>query len=814
MTFRSIEIMSEKLKKQETVTRTYTDENIQSVDGINQIILRPTLFIGSLYAEGVYRLFTEAYANVVDEFSEGRGNLMVVRIDSKESTIYVEDNCSGIPIGKFEDIITRPFTGGKYNKNAYRISVGLNGCGLKVIAAASDMLTVDTYREGKHAHGEFSKGLKIKIDITDDNKHHSGTAVFFRPDITLMKDISMNYQRYKDAIEICSYMNPGLKIDFTFDDKHHVFYHPGQGVAEYYNNSMIVSRNVKPSCPVIHITGENSYIDTSARVHISGLKEDTEDTPVINRYSVFVSWGSNVKQTITESYVNGLKTLYGGTHVKGVTQALQESVKKYIDKYALLPKNSPFSIDGSDVMESCVLLVDCKHSNPVYSTQIKNELTIEDIRIFARSDFGKKFTEWLELNPTPAKEIAKLVILTAKAKHAASEAKQAVKSTVVSNTILNGMKKLTMCRSNKPAECELFIVEGDSAGGSAKIARNADTQAIYFLTGKPVNAYKETDIDKIVAGSGPLGEIVKVLGCGYGKNFDYSKLRFHKINLLADADPDGSHIKSILLGFFYRCYPMLIEKGHIYLSNPPLFRFGFSKKREIYFTNMEEYWDAIENSILVDFKLCATDGKKLYPVNGLWFAKQFLIQLRGYAATLENAARQVNVDPNLLEYILANWNHVNNSACFGVNGYELDVRKHPEHDTKIIEGVYDNVFYRTEINEFFVLTCRKVLEQLARVKWSNLLLYHKPTKSRLGPGPYKISSGIERMINNSATITRYKGAGEMNPSQLERTVMDPSKRRFTRVTMDCEEAQKYTHWLDILIGNDINGRKNYYRKFI
>lgn len=794
-----------------TNERTYTSDNIKSIDGISQIRAKPTIFMGSLGPEGVYRLFTEIYANIVDEFNEGRGNKMIVKINSQDHTIYVEDNCSGIPIEKFEDVILRPFTGGKYDKNAYLTSSGTNGVGCKLVAAASDMLIVDTYRDGKHAHGEFAKGIKIKIEVTEDKKHASGTIFFFRPDITLLKDISMSYQKYRDTLEICSYMNPGLTIDFTFDDNQHFYHHP-KGLIEYYEKRIIDLRKYNVVNQAIHFCGETL---NSEKLALTGSDEQT-DTPIFIKYEAFVSWATNVRQANVESYVNGLKTKDGGTHVKGVTSAIQDSIKKHIAKYNLW-NNSQYNIEGLDILENCVILVDAKHSVPLYSTQIKDELTNEDMRVFVKEDFSAKFTEWLELNQAPTKRIIDLIILAAKARFAASNARKAVRANAATTntSALIGIEAYRACRSKDPEKCELFIVEGESAGGSAKSGCDDNYQAIYMLKGVPPNTYNSKDILKYLNDSkSVIGNLVKVLRCGMGSSLDLSKLGFHKIIIMADADPDGSHIIALLLGFFFQFYPELIAEGKIYIANPPLFRFSFSKNKHMYVSNMDMYWNILDAAVIEDFNICYIFDKKVYPIQNPDFFKGYLMAIRDYDNIVNIAGTQTNIHPELLEYIIINYDSIIKSKSFRLKNFELTRFFSKELNCDCIEGIFNNVFHHIELTGHLFQLCAKILESLHVIKWSNLVLQHKKSKTILGPSPYQVANTISKLVKNGADITRMKGLGEMRPKELYETTMNPETRTLTQVSMDSEKIQQIISKLDTFIGSDIQSRKQFYSQYL
>jgi DNA gyrase subunit B len=789
----------------ESVPHNYNESDIQSIDGINQIRMRPTIFIGSLEEKGVFRLFTEAYANVADEFNAGRCNRMDVTIDTKEHTIRVEDNGPGIPIGKLEDIMTRPFTGGKYTKNAYSISTGLNGVGCKCITAASDMMTVDVYRDDKWAHAEFSKGITNKIDVTDCPNHPTGTIIYFRPDITLLNKIGMPYAWYKDALELCAYMNPGIKIYFKFDDKEKKFYQPN-GISQYFQDHFVTAKSLNIVAKPINISGRHSYPDPHH-----------PDTMINMEFDTYFTWANNTKQFMIESFVNGLQTHDGGYHEEGFNAAIADVVKKYIQKKNILPKNSPFAVESNDIKETCATAINVKHSHPLYATQIKERFTNEDIRDFIRQEVNQRFTEWLELNPAPAKRIADLSIMSAKARHAASNARKAVKASAATtnHSALIGIQKYSPCRCRDPAKSELFIVEGDSAGGSAKSGGNGEFQAVYKLRGVPPNVYDSQDIMKYLNTDGSvIGDLSKVCGCGMGQSFDLAKLRFHKIILMTDADPDGFHIYSLLLGFFYRYLPRLIEEGIVYLAHPPLFQFKFGKNKEIYIPTMDLYWRILDVAVMKDFSIYALHNKQCTPIKSEEFYQQYLYYLRDFHTTVEVAGKQVNIHPELLEYIMTNYNAILKRDKFRLNHNEFERYYDETESCHVIEGIYNNVFHKIELTPFMIQNCDKLITQLKDIRWSNIVIKHKKTGTVLGPSPYRISKTIDKIVKSSVDIKYFKGLGEMNPDQLWKTTMNPETRTLTKVTMDIARSAYYDEKLDVFIGSDIQGRKEYYRQYL
>ena len=328
--------------------------------------------------------------------------------------------------------------------------------------------------------------------------------------------------------------------------------------------------------------------------------------------------------------------------------------------------------------------------------------------------------------------------------------------------------------------------------------------------GKPLNVYGNTHLNQVAKREGinTIGDLMKIIGTKGSK--------FGKYIVMADADPDGGHISSLLLGFFYTFRPDLIEDGRVYIANPPLFRFGFKsggKSKAIYISTDNEYNEVVERTIMKEFDLVTFKGKKTRVITNKKFYKQFLINLRGYASLVDTVSKQVNTNPVLFEAIITNYDAIVTHKRVRLNGWDLDVYDN-DAGIKVIEGVYDYVFYRIELNDFFISQCLKIRNKLRLIKWSNLMLVYKKTGARLGPGMYIIDSGIQTAIKSAANITRFKGLGEMNPNQLWETTMNPETRMLTQVTLNPSKQKQYKEWLDKLLGSDIQGRKEYYRNYI
>jgi DNA gyrase/topoisomerase IV subunit B len=803
----------------------YDENSIQSLEDFEAIRARPGMYIQAVGIEGINKLVNEAICNCRDEFASGRGNAAWFIFNESTAQFEIKDNASGIPIGKLKDVISKTHTGAKFNTSAYRFGNGQNGVGLKCICALSKRFEIIVKRDKKCASIIYEQGNLVQdvVVTPDPNQQETGTIVKFIPDIEIFGTLDVKSSDYEDYLDKFAHINAGFAIYYTallrdgttLEKK----FYSEQGISDYLTTMIQKHKTVLAEPFTIPL-----YIKT---VNVTfGGKSFQKDMGV----NLVCNWCSDVRSEVILSFVNGIQTSDGGHHVIGLKKGIGNVIRNDLKSGKFLSKNDPLNeaITREDMFEGFFAVLLALHETPLFDGQTKSRFSSMDYAPFIEEAVETYFGEWTKLNAGKYKSIIDLIILASRARIAASKARNQIKSTSqISGAVLTSIERYTDCHEKSPFLSELFIVEGKSAEGNTKLARDTN-QAIYSLQGKPPNSYKILDISNYVKkDNNVIGDMPKILGCGIGKTFDESRIRFDKIIIMTDADYDGNHISALSLGFFYRHMPRLIELGKIYLANPPLYCFTLKKDKRFYLQNDNEYHTYKEKAIMHDFNLCVLRSKykniqlpesKSYGIaredyrviTNKRFYKQFLVYLRNYSNLVDITGKQTNIHPQLLEFIIANYDSLSDpdklkSSSLGFEGYYNN-----NSGTWVIEGVYANVLHRIEFTPFLTQLCSKILEQMKQIKWINLALIHKKSGIVVGPSFYTIDKTINLLINKGARITRFKGLGEMSAIQLRETTMDPKTRVLTQITMDELKKEKYDKDLDIYIGDDIESRKVFY----
>ena len=537
--------------------QSYTGADIQVLEGLEPVRKRPGMYIGGTGKAGLHHLVWEIVDNAVDEATNGYASQIEVVLHKDGKTVSVSDNGRGIPVDKhptkkvsaLEVILTTLHAGGKFDGGSYVTSGGLHGVGSSVVNALSSSMIAQVKRDGKLYEQQFARGVPItKLKTVRRNVRGTGTTITFTPDDEIFERTDLDADTIKDNLEVKTYLNGALKIVFKNEGTgERVEFHHEGGIVEYLDHlvSEAETRRVHPDPFIVR----QSALEDGLRTELC-----------------FV-WTEAPRESIT-SFVNGIPTRDGGTHEQGLKDGVTKAVRNYIETHDLGQKK--LDITADDVREGMIAVVNLYHVDPQFQGQTKEKLNNPEARSAVSGAFRTDFEQFLNANPSAAEAIVARIIQAAKARQASRAAARNVRRKSAVSHRLNLPGKLADCSSTDPAESELFVVEGDSAGGSAKQGRDRTTQAILPLRGKVLNAEQATKA-KVLANK-ELSNIVDALGCGLGEDLDVSNLRYHKVVLLMDADADGLHIATLLLTFLYRYMKPLIDGGYVYIAQPPLFR--------------------------------------------------------------------------------------------------------------------------------------------------------------------------------------------------------------------------------------------------
>ena len=550
----------------------YNESDIQVLEGLEAVRKRPGMYIGTTDIKGLHHLVWEIVDNSIDEALAGYCKNIEIIIN-KDNSITVKDDGRGIPVGihpktgisTVETVYTVLHAGGKFGGGGYKVSGGLHGVGASVVNALSKWVTVTVYKDCKIYEAKFVDGGKIVQKLTEIGEcepNRTGTTVSFKPDPDIFDTDVYDYETLKVRVRELAFLNRGLKITLRDDrddeDTTGDSFHYEGGISEYVR---FLNQNKTPIHEdIIHLQGEEDGVF----------------------FEVAMQYNDGYTDNIY-SFVNNINTHDGGTHEEGVRRALTRVINNYARKINAL-KEKDDSLTGDDVKEGLTMIVSCKHPNPQFEGQTKGRLGNSEVRKLADSVFSKGFERFLMENPQDAKIIIDKCILASRARLAAKRARETTRKSDLA--ITNFFGKLSDCKSKDPSISEIFIVEGDSAGGSAKKGRDSMTQAILPLRGKILNVEKAR-LDRAL-GNEEIRTIITAFGTGIGQEFNLEKLRYHKIIIMTDADVDGDHIRVLLLTLFYRFFKPIIEAGHVYAAQPPLFRIQHGKIRKYVLTEEEK----------------------------------------------------------------------------------------------------------------------------------------------------------------------------------------------------------------------------------
>jgi DNA gyrase subunit B len=781
----------------------YEADSIKVLKGLDAVRKRPGMYIGDTDdGSGLHHMVYEVVDNGIDEALAGHADLITVKINS-DSSVTVGDNGRGIPVGIHEDegisaaevIMTQLHAGGKFDSNSYKVSGGLHGVGVSVVNALSDWLELTICRDGKKYLARFEKGDTVDSLKEIDNSVNTGTEVRFLASLDTFSNLEYSFITLENRLRELAFLNSGVRI--VLEDnrpssplKSELFYEGG--VKEF----------------VRYIDRSKSSIMPEP-IYISGERDD------IN-VEVAMWWNDSYHETVLP-FTNNIPQRDGGAHLAGFRGALTRTINTYAQSTGIAKKEK-VSFTGDDAREGLTCVLSVKVPDPKFSSQTKDKLVSSEVRPAVEGLVNEKLSEWFEENPNEAKIVVTKIIEAAHAREAARKARDLTRrKTALDVNFLAG--KLKDCSEKDPSKTEVFIVEGDSAGGSAQTGRDRGTQAVLPLRGKILNV-ERARFDRML-GSQEIGNLVMALGTGIGRDeFDISKLRYHKVVIMTDADVDGAHIRTLLLTFFYRQMYHLIEGGHLYIAQPPLFKVSRGKS-EVYLKDQSQLEDYLIEMGVEGAELRLSSGEKIidqdllrvlrearvvdkilkvlpthYPrhiieqatLSGAFLDKQTETDLQSVA---DNIAKRL--DLIALEY---------EKGWTGVAADDGSIKL-----SRVLRGVEE-----LRILDEALLTSTE-LKKLGLITQSLQDVYSSPThivrkdKSQIIYGPIDLLKYILESGERGSSLQRYKGLGEMNPDQLWETTLDPEARTLLQVQVkDVIEADDtFTK----LMGDIVEPRKDF-----
>ncbi len=784
----------------------YGADKITVLAGLEAVRKRPAMYIGDTGVRGLHHCVYEVVDNSIDEALAGFCHHVHVSMNA-DGSISVNDDGRGIPVemhktekrSALEVVMTVLHAGGKFDHESYKVSGGLHGVGVSCVNALSEWMEVEVRRDGKVYHQRYERGNPVTPVEPIGKTKGTGTKVTFYPDKEIFNTIEYNWDTLSNRLRELAFLNRGLEIKLTQEEptREELYLYKG-GISEFIAH---LNRTKQPLHPkVIALEGEKDRVVVEIALQYADTYTDT----------IF-------------SYVNNINTVEGGTHLTGFRTALTRTVNQY-GKTNKLIKDDAESMSGDDIREGLTAVVSVKVPDPQFEGQTKTKLGNGEVEGIVSSIVNEQLAQFFEENPSVARKVVEKGVLAARAREAARKARDLTRRKgALEGSGLPG--KLADCSERDPALCELFIVEGDSAGGSAKQGRDRRTQAILPLRGKILNVEKARD-DKMLANE-QIRNMIQALGTGFGnEDFDVAKLRYHKIVLMTDADVDGSHIRTLLLTFLYRKMPQLIDRGHVFIAQPPLFKIK-RKNREEYVDNNEQLTKILLSLGLDDVTFTGEDDQPRFDrkqaadlLDLITQVEHISDRLANRGVTLEDLIRARDAQGHLPLYRVT----VKNGVEDVLWAYsEADLRRLREeaearlgHPLDVAgDGADAGAFTWKEIHSGHLLS--KLLVSLDKKGFGaeTLLTQEAPiifvTDGEKKKTPMfsllELLNAVREHGRKGLGIQRYKGLGEMNPEQLWETTLNPQNRKLLRVHL--ESAAKAEEIFSTLMGDEVEPRRQF-----
>ncbi|MDX1949410.1 MAG: DNA topoisomerase (ATP-hydrolyzing) subunit B [Rickettsiales bacterium] len=782
----------------------YDSSSIKVLKGLDAVRKRPGMYIGDTDdGSGLHHMVYEVLDNAIDESLAGHCDRVEVTIN-EDGSCTVSDNGRGIPVdihkeegvSAAEVIMTQLHAGGKFDQNSYKVSGGLHGVGVSVVNALSTTLKLKIWRDGKEHYMEFSHGNAVApLKIVGDANGKKGTEVTFMPSPETFTKTDFDYDTLLQRIRELAFLNSGVRI--FLNDK---------------RVSALDEQGNFKTTELFYEGGIKSFVE-----YLDRSKKSLHDPIVIRgekdgiTVEVALEWNDSYHENIL-CFTNNIRQRDGGTHLVGFRSALTRQINNYSETSGLA-KKAKITLTGDDAREGLTCIVSVKVPDPKFSSQTKDKLVSSEVRPVVENVAGEKLAEWFEENPNEAKLIIGKAIEAAVAREAARKARDLTRRKSALD-ISNLPGKLADCQEKDPALSELFIVEGDSAGGSAKQGRTRTTQAILPLKGKILNV-ERARFDRMLS-SQEVGTLITALGTGIGEEFNLEKLRYHKIIIMTDADVDGSHIRTLLLTFFYRQMPHIIDSGYLYIAQPPLYKIKRGTS-EVYLKNDDALDEYLLRNIAETAILETSEGERFSSndlLNLLQKSQEFAAQVN----SLKRLADESVIEASALSGAIdeENSKHACEKIAVFLNrnlaeNYRWSIAEDAEEDVlaffRIRKGVKEKISISRKI--FASSEARKLKQISAEIRSyfaaSATIKYKDEVKAVNSPASL-YNTAIE-LGKKGCTISRFKGLGEMNAEQLWQTTLDPQARTLLQVKIEDAEAANET--FSTLMGDVVEPRRDF-----
>lgn len=794
----------------------YDGDQIKVLKGLEAVRKRPGMYIGDTSdGSGLHHMINEVVDNAIDEALAGHCDTVGIYLNV-DGSVTVTDNGRGIPVDMhptegrptIEVVMTELHAGGKFDQNSYKVSGGLHGVGVSVVNALSTWLRVTVYRNGMEhfigfRHGEVSEPFRV---VGDSNRERSGTEVSFMPSTETFDFIEFKAETVMRKLRELSFLNSGVKIIFhdrRNPDADEVVFLAHGGTSEFVT---YIDRN------------HTAMID---RPVVCRAERDTTQggRPVTIGVDVAFQWNTEYTEGDILAFTNNIRQKDHGTHVQGFRTALTRVLLAYSEANQT-QKNKKITITGEDFREGLTAVVSVKVPDPKFSSQTKEKLVSSEVAGVVQTVVAEAFAQWLDENPSEAKKILEKATQAAQGREAARRAREITRKSGTNVANLPG--KLADCTEKDPAKSEVLLVEGDSAGGSAKQGRDRKFQAVLPLRGKVLNV-ERARLDKILE-SDQIGTLITALGCGIGNDeFDPDKVRYHKIIIMTDADVDGSHIDTLLLTFFFRHMPELINRGYIYLANPPLF--GVSKKNKLTYLKDQEALDAhILNLGVPDARLVLSDGSEMVNDDLMRLALacgRDIVPIKGLENFISNTdvINTLVVTGCLVPGVMDSLENREEMCSWLPEVLNMRTEKTKWSARATEDGIVFLMSQRGVISEIHVPSkvthtpeAHKLApraEELGTVFGAGATLITSKTEEKIAT-PQQLYDSVFRLGKDGIGVQRYKGLGEMNPDQLRDTTLDPNVRTLTQVVI--ADAQAASERIGVLMGEEVAERREFIEK--